>query len=277
MAFGVFALVAIAWMWLSKNTEPEPVVTEVVPTAPRVEKKRPESEVQSLKVKVHKQYPHDPKAFTQGLLWKDGKLFESTGLNGKSTLREVSLNSGVVDRKVDIDAKYFAEGLAWVPTESHYVQLTWLKGKALVWNESFEKVKELEYKGQGWGLCFDGSHLVMSDGSATLTFRDPTTFEKVRSVQVSADGRSQRNLNELECVKTGDKSFVYANVWQRDRIVKIDPTTGKILAKIDAKGLLSSVERRGTDVLNGIAYNPDTKRFYVTGKLWPKVFEVSFE
>ena len=144
-------------------------------------------------------------------------------------------------------------------------------------DEGFERIGEHEYAGEGWGLCFDGTRLVMSDGSATLTFRDPETFEEQGHVVVTDAGRPMRNLNELECVRDGDASFVLANVWQRETLVRIDPTTGQITARIDARGLLQGRERYGTDVLHGVAWLPESDTYLLTGKYWPAAFEVVFE
>ncbi|MEM9069776.1 MAG: glutaminyl-peptide cyclotransferase [Myxococcota bacterium] len=225
---------------------------------------------EALTVRVVTRHAHDPEAFTQGLLWHDGHFFESTGLEGRSSLRRVAPN-GEVAQRVDVPSRYFAEGLARVGDE--LFQLTWQEHRAFVYDlETFEKKREFEYRGQGWGLCWDGTHLVMSNGSPTLRFRDPETFEVQREVEVTKIGRPVRNLNELECVD----GVVYANVWQRDEIVRIDPATGRVTATIDASGLLTRDERRGTDVLNGIAWLPDSQRFAITGKLWPWVFEVEF-
>ena len=217
---------------------------------------------------------HDPAAFTQGLLVHEGSLYESTGLYGSSSLREVDPVSGAVKRKVDIPSEFFAEGLALV--DDRLIQLTWKEQKALVHKlAGFAPAGELRYEGEGWGLCWDGRRLVMTDGSDKLTFRDPTTFAFLGEVTVTrADQMGERvlELNELECVD----GVVYANVWQTDDILRIDPSTGRVTAVIDASGLLTAEERQRTDVLNGIAWDPQRKIFLITGKLWPKLFEVEF-
>ena len=203
----------------------------------------------------------------------DGRMFESTGLNGRSSLREVVLDSGVVTRRREVDAQYFAEGLTIV--DDRLIQLTWQDGVAFEYDlATFEPRRQLAYTGEGWGLCLDtqDNRLIMSDGSATLTFRDPESFAPTGSVRVTREGRAQRMLNELECVD----GVVYANVWQTDRILRIDPRTGAVTAEIDAAGLLTAEERAAADVLNGIAYDPEGQRFYITGKLWPKLFAVRF-
>lgn len=225
-----------------------------------------------LHAQVVRSYPHDRAAFTQGLLLDGGKLFESTGLVGQSSLREVELQTGRVIRKVDVPPPIFAEGLALVGDD--LIQLTWQNGKALLYNKrTFARVGEFTYRGEGWGLCTAGTELVMSDGSANLTFRRATDFSVVRTLAVTMDGQGVDQLNELECVG----SDVYANVWMRDLIVRIDSKSGRVTHRIDAPNLLSPIERQNPDmVLNGIAYDPADQTFLITGKLWPKVFRVKF-
>jgi glutamine cyclotransferase len=219
-------------------------------------------------------YPHDPEAFTQGLLWEQGRLFESTGLYGASTLREVVPETGEVVRSVELEARYFGEGLALV--EDRLIQLTWQEETAFVYDlATFERVGTFSYEGEGWGLCFDGEVLYMSDGSATLTRRDPETFEVVGTVDVTLRGEPVALLNELECAQ----GSVYANVFTTNVIVRIDPASGQVRGVIDASALLRAEERARLTrdaVLNGIAYNPEADTFYLTGKLWPKLFEVRF-
>jgi glutaminyl-peptide cyclotransferase len=223
-------------------------------------------------------YPHDETAFTQGLLLYDGKLYESTGLYGESQLREVDLASGEVMRSLDLNKNNFGEGLARV--DDKLIQITWREGDAFVYDlATFEQTGQLRYDSEGWGLCYDGSDLYMTDGSPILYRRDPETLQELGNVTVTTSKTGQEsavnNLNELECV--GD--YVYANVWQTDLIVKIDKKTGRVVTEINAASLLSPAERAGFDpnaVLNGIAYNPASDTFYLTGKLWPKLFEVKF-
>jgi glutamine cyclotransferase len=227
-----------------------------------------------LRTEVLATYPHDPQAFTQGLVLQDGQLYESTGLLRRSTLRQVELESGAVLRKVDLPPTLFGEGLAWAQDE--LIQLTWRNGIALRWAPAtFTKTGESSYDGEGWGLCFNGTHLVQSDGSHRLVFRDPKTFAPVRTLGVTENGQQLQHLNELECV--GDP--IYANVWLTDRIVAIAPTSGVVRADIDASGLLTAEERRGAGqdaILNGIAHDPANNTFLLTGKLWPKLFRVRF-
>jgi len=183
----------------------------------------------------------------------------------------VRLEDGEVLAERKLDRELFGEGLARV--DERLIQLTWRSGKAIVSSlDTLEEQETLRYGGEGWGLCFDGNSLIMSDGSSTLLFRDPETMEVRRRLTVRRDGIPVRMLNELECVDP----HVYANIWQRHEIVRIDPNTGEVTASIDARGLLSREEATRADVLNGIAYKPDTKTFLVTGKLWPAVFEVEF-
>lgn len=226
-----------------------------------------------LTVRVVARYPHDPQAFTQGLLWHDGKLYESTGLYGRSSLRQVDLASGRVERMAPLPKNLFGEGLALAG--DRLVQLTWQEGRALRWNPGALALEgEWSYAGEGWGLAFDGKRLVQSDGGARLTFRDPTTFVVTGAVAVIEDGHPVSGLNELEVVD----GAVYANLWTLDDIVRIDPTSGQVTARIDASQLHREVSEKGIDpdaVLNGIAWRPETRTFLLTGKLWPTVFEVT--
>lgn len=225
----------------------------------------------ALTVSVLRTYPHDRNAFTQGLIWRDGVLYESTGLVGRSSLRKVDLASGSVKQQVVVPTPYFAEGLADVG--NRLFQLTWQHGRVFLYDKStFGRVGELAYQGEGWGLCHDGRSLVMSNGSDSLTVRSAATFAVTRTVKVTMGGRPLDRLNELECVG-GD---VYANVWTTDTIVRIDMKSGTVTARVDASGLLAPAERFGVDVLNGIAYDPADRTFLITGKLWPKLFRVRF-
>ncbi|MGB5703326.1 MAG: glutaminyl-peptide cyclotransferase [Polyangiales bacterium] len=225
--------------------------------------------IEQLRVRVVAKYPHARDAFTQGLLWHDGAMYESTGRYGRSSLRRVRLEDGEVLAERSLDPSFFGEGLALV--DDRLVQLTWRSGVAVVSDlESLEPQEMLRYPGEGWGLCFDGAELVMSDGSSILELRDPDTMALLREMTVWRGERPVRNLNELECV--GDD--IYANVWQSNEIMRIDAKTGRVTAVIDASGLLTAIESLRSDVLNGIAYKPDTDTFLLTGKLWPHVFEV---
>lgn len=226
---------------------------------------------EKLRTEIVATYPHDPGAFTQGLVLHAGRLYESTGLVGRSSLREVELTTGRVLRRVDVPPPYFAEGIAIVG--SRLFQLTWQNHVAFVYDrDSFAEQQRFAYPTEGWGLCFDGAALLMSDGSNKLFVRDPGTFDAGGIIVVTEQGRPVRNLNELECLGTN----VYANVWETDDIVRIDRRSGAVTARIRAANLLSAAERRQADVLNGIAYDPDSETFLITGKFWPKLFRVRF-
>lgn len=219
-------------------------------------------------------YPHDASAYTQGLLLHEGYFYESTGLRGQSTLRKVEPETGEVLQQIPIDDIYFAEGLALV--EDQLIQITWQEQVAFVYDlETFELVDTFEYEGEGWGLCYDGEVLYMSDGSSNLFVRDAETFELVSELPVTLFDSPISDINELECV--GD--YIYANVWQQDVLIQIDKTTGAIIGVVDASMLLTpeeyAAQPRG-GVLNGIAYDEENDVFYITGKLWPKLFEVRF-
>ncbi|CAG1003191.1 MAG: glutaminyl-peptide cyclotransferase [Anaerolinea sp.] len=227
-----------------------------------------------LRVEVLNTYPHDATAYTQGLLVYNGQFYESAGRYAQSSLRLVEIETGRVLRQVAVPAQYFAEGLALV--DDKLIQITWREASALVYQrDDFQPVQTFTYQGEGWGLCYDGEHLYMSDGSANLTVRDPNTFAPLRTLLVTGYGQPIVRLNELECV--GDS--VYANIWFSDLILKIDKKTGAVTAIIEASNLLQPQEQavmEGGAVLNGIAYHPERGTFFITGKLWPKVFEVRF-
>ena len=232
-------------------------------------------EPQLLQIIVIGELSHDPTAFTQGLEISDGRLYESTGApdDRPSSIRELDRSTGEVLRVETIGDDLFAEGLTFV--DGSILQLTWQDEVALVWDpEELSEIDRIDYEGQGWGLCFNGRVLVMSDGSAELHFRDPVTFERVGNpVAVTLEGEELPSLNELECV--GDK--VYANVWQTDLIVQIDPVTGQVRALADASDLGLPRPDDPNAVLNGIAWDPDTETFLITGKDWPVIYEMYFE
>jgi glutamine cyclotransferase len=235
--------------------------TTVVPAGPRTP---------GYTFDVVAEYPHDTAAFTQGLLWHDGRLFESTGTVGKSNIREVMLASGRVLRQQDLEEPHFGEGIV-ILGETLY-QLTWQSGKAFTYDwKTFKRTGEFSYDGEGWGLTTDGTSLIMSNGSNTLIYRDPATFAAQKAVTVTDGGNQVAQLNELEWVK----GEIWANVWQKDSIARIDPATGNVTGWIDLSGILPRLDRTGReDVLNGIAYNPATDKIHVTGKLWPKLYEM---
>jgi glutaminyl-peptide cyclotransferase len=214
-------------------------------------------------------FPHDPDAFTQGLQYVDGVFYEGTGLNGRSSIRRVKLETGEVLQKRDVPEEHFGEGIAvW---KSEIVELTWKSRVAFVYDkQTFEPKGRFAYSGEGWGLTHDGTHLIMSDGSDELRVLDPPTFAERRRIKVTASGAPVKSLNELEFVK----GEILANIWQTDYIARIAPDSGRVTGYIDLRGLLAPTERVRTDVLNGIAYDAAGDRLFVTGKLWPKVFEI---
>jgi glutamine cyclotransferase len=218
-------------------------------------------------------YPHDFRAFTQGLVYHHGFLFESTGIYGRSTLRKVRLESGKVIQQYPLAAKYFAEGLTdW---GGLLIQLTWQSSIGFVYDLRTLRVeREFSYLGEGWGLTHDRERLIMSDGSSSLRFLDPATFKETGRLLVKDGGEPVVNLNELEFVRND----VFANVWHTDRIAIIEPRSGQVIGWIDLGGLLPNSDRTNPEaVLNGIAYDPAGDRLFVTGKLWPKLFEIKLE
>lgn len=226
-----------------------------------------------LRVQVLETLPHDPDAFTQGFEIAHGILYEGTGLVGESSLRAVDITSGREIAEVELPDDMFGEGIT--VTETAVWQLTWQDGIAFRRDpQTLAEIDRVRYSGEGWGLCHQADHdrLVMSDGSGVLTFRDPETFEKTGSTPIHSGGQRVDRLNELECVD----DVVYANVWQSDTILRIDPDAGKVTAEIDASGLLSDAEQATADVLNGIAAVPGSDAFFITGKHWPSVFRVRF-
>jgi len=214
-------------------------------------------------------FPHDPQAFTQGLVYHEGYLYESTGLYGGSSLRKVELETGEVLRKVDLSEAYFAEGLALY--EDRLFQLTWREGTGFIYGlEDFSLIDQFVYQTEGWGLTHDGERLIMSDGTNNLYFLDPNTLQITKTLEVTFMGEEIVRLNELEYIR----GEIYANIWQTDYIVRIDPTTGDVLGWIDLGGILPEDLRGGTDVLNGIAYDQEGDRLFVTGKFWPQLYEI---
>jgi glutamine cyclotransferase len=220
--------------------------------------------------RVVRSYPHDATAYTQGLIYRDGFLFESTGLHGRSTLRKVYLETGAVVRQHRLDSAYFAEGLAeW---NDQLVQLTWRSNVAFVYElATFAPRRTFAYTGEGWGLTRDREGFILSDGTDQLRYLHSDTFREVRRVTVTDGGLPVRALNELEYVR----GEVYANVWHTDRIARIEPRSGRVTGWIDLRGLLSTTYRLDAEaVLNGIAYDAVGNRLFVTGKLWPRLFEI---
>jgi glutamine cyclotransferase len=247
----LFAIAFAATLMLASQRPPEPRVLPVYG------------------YRVVRVYPHDPTAFTQGLQYVDGFLYEGTGLNGRSSIRKVKLDTGEVVQKRDIARAYFGEGITvW---KSELIQLTWESNIAFVYDKAtFEPKRTFKYKGEGWGLTHDNVSLIMSDGTNELRVLDPATFAERRRIKVTAVGQPLPRLNELEYMK----GEILANVWTTDSIARVSPDTGQVTGYIDLKGLLTPREQASVDVLNGIAYDAEGDRLFVTGKLWPKVFEI---
>ena len=217
-------------------------------------------------------YPHDPQAFTQGLFFKDGQLYETTGQKGHSSLRKVDLKTGRVLQKKELAAEYFGEGSTWVGP--NIIGLTWQSNVGFVFDaKTFALKGRFNYKGEGWGLASDANHVYMSDGTNEIRILDPKTLEEQRRIRVTAEGKPITELNELEVVD----GQIFANVWGTDVIARIDPDSGNVVGWIDLTGLLPPAQRGTASpdaVLNGIAYEPKQHKLYVTGKLWPKLFEI---
>jgi len=218
-------------------------------------------------------YPHDPTSFTQGLLWRDGGLYESTGQYGQSKLRRLEFPSGRVLKEVNLSQELFGEGLALV--DSRLIQLTWQSQRGFVYDlDTFKVEREFSYSTEGWGLTYDGKNLILSDGSSDLFYFDPQTFKTVRKLAVRMNGQPVTELNELEFIE----GEIWSNVWQQDLIVQIDPSSGMVRSFLDLKGILAPTDKTGGEnVLNGIAYDQERKRIFVTGKLWPRIFEIKIK
>lgn len=218
---------------------------------------------------VVRSYPHDRQAFTQGLVYRDGILYEGTGLPGRSGVRKVRLETGEVLQLRPMDDRYFGEGIAVLGDQ--IFQLTWQSEIGFVYDRrTLEPRRTFQYAGEGWGLTTDGKRLIMSDGSATLRFLDPQSLRESGRLVIRDGTAPVQNLNELEFVK----GEILANVWQTERIARISPTTGRVTGWVDLRGLLDPREASGVDVLNGIAHDAAGDRLFVTGKLWPKIFEI---
>lgn len=220
--------------------------------------------------KVVAEYPHAPDAFTQGLQYVDGVLYEGTGLNGRSSLRRVALETGEVLQSVPLDDADFGEGI--VVVGDRIVQLTWESRVGYIYDrQSFARIGEFNYPTEGWGITYDGEQLIMSDGTSTLYRRDAQTLAEIGRIEVTDQGMPVVRLNELEMIK----GEIWANIWQTNRIARIDPATGVVVGWIDLTGLLSADDlTQPVDVLNGIAYDAGADRIFVTGKWWPKLFEI---
>ncbi|MAC90664.1 glutaminyl-peptide cyclotransferase [Maricaulis sp.] len=225
---------------------------------------------QIIRPEVVAEYPHDPAAFTQGLFIHEGELFESTGRVGQSSLRRVDLETGQVEQSVAIAPPVFGEGSARIGDE--IFMLSWVSERGFIFNaETFEQIDSFSYPGEGWGLTFDGTHLILSDGTPELRFLDPATMTLSHTINVTMNGRPIRRLNELEWID----GMIWANIWETRSIVRIDPQTGAVDAMIDLSALVPpEVAGRRDAVANGIAWNARTGQIYVTGKLWPTLYEI---
>jgi glutaminyl-peptide cyclotransferase len=266
---------ALAALFLLSGSDPAGTTLAPSGSDPGARQARAAVAPAALRVETVATYPHDPQAFTQGLVLDGETLYESTGAPephvNASSVRRVEIATGKVLQKVGQAAPIFAEGLAVVGP--HLIQLTWKNGLVYQYDKkTFARTKEWGYSGEGWGACYDGKALVTSDGSDRLTLRDAASMTIQRVVHVTVGGRPLNQLNELECVG----SDVWANVWMTDRIVRIDAKSGRVTATVDAPNLLTPAERANADVLNGIAWDPASKTFLITGKWWPKMFRVRF-
>ncbi len=223
----------------------------------------------SMVAEIVASYPHDTNAFTQGLVMHEGRLYEGTGQYGESTLREVALETGDVIRSSRLSRAYFGEGITIMG--ERVFQLTWQNGIGAVYNlDSFEILETFRYEGEGWGLTHDDTHLILSDGTATLRFLDPRNFEVVRTLEVTGPNGPVRRLNELEYVR----GEIWANVWYEDIIVRIDPDSGAVSGIIDLSAIYPAGLRGREEVANGIAFDADAEKIYVTGKNWPQLYEI---
>jgi glutamine cyclotransferase len=217
--------------------------------------------------------PHDTSSFTEGLEFYDSTILESTGNYGPSRLLQLQPTTGKIVKEVKLGDKYFGEGIT-VLHDTLY-QLTWKESVVFVYDaKTFKKIKELPFKGEGWGMTNDGTNLIVSNGSSSLYYYEPSTFKLLKEVAITENGSTVPNINELEFID----GYVYANQWQYDYIIKIDPSKGTVVSKLDLGGITESIKKMdpNADVLNGIAYNRATKKFYVTGKRWPQLFEIQF-
>jgi len=260
---GVFTIVIISTYIASCNNGAD------VPATP------PPPQPASLSYTIQKAFPHDTSSFTEGLLFYKGSLYESTGDHGKSKLLKIDLNTGKADKQLDLDPKYFGEGI--VILRDTIYQLTYMEKAVFVYTMDFKKIKEFVIttdNGQGWGMTTDGTNLIVDDGSSNLYFYEPSTFKLIKKLPVTDAGALGYNLNELEYID----GYIYANQWQLPYILKIDLSNGKIVAKADLTDVWNRIQQKApkADVLNGIAYDAETKKIYITGKNWPELYEVQF-
>jgi glutaminyl-peptide cyclotransferase len=246
----------------------------LIACTPPKEKRTTEADPLKINYTIRSVWPHDTEAFTQGLLIHNGELYESTGQPGTSWIGLVDVATGKLDKKVILDSKYFGEGIDILNNKVY--QLTWQSHVGFVYDlKTFNKIKEWNYKTEGWGLTNDGKNIIMSDGSSQLHFLDTTSLEIARSINVTDENGPVKQLNELEYID----GFVFANVWQTNRIMKIDPTSGKVVGRLDLTQLYNDARKANPrmDVLNGIAWHPGTQSFLVTGKHWPHIYILKLE
>lgn len=228
-----------------------------------------ENTVYKINYRVVKTYPHDRNSFTQGLEFYNGYLYEGTGLYGRSSLQKIDLKTGEVLKKRNLDDKYFGEGITILNNKIY--QLSWQNNTMFVYNLDFDLIKKVNYSGEGWGLTNDGENLIMSNGSEYIYYRDAKTFEITKKIQIAFDNEPLKNINELEYIN----GFIYANIWGKNIIVKISPDSAEVKAYLDLKNILDKIEYDyKLNVLNGIAYLEERDHLLVTGKLWPKIFEI---
>ena len=254
LVIGLLVLTAVFFIYHSSNLEPS-TISIVIPV---------------YTYKVVNTYPHDQSAFTEGLVFEEGVLYEGTGLHEYSTLRRVKLETGEILQICELPPQFFGEGVTIYGDK--IIQLTWQSNIGFVYDKySFKLLKEFNYPDEGWGITHDGKHLIMSDGTSTLHFLDPETFEEISQIEVSANNIPVTRINELEYIQ----GEIYANIWQTELIARINPLTGRVVGWIDLRGILSLEDDSETvDVLNGIAHDSKNNRLFVTGKFWPKLFEI---
>jgi glutaminyl-peptide cyclotransferase len=258
---GIFTIIISVVLFACNNANDTPAPP---PNAPDV-----------MNYSVQKIIPHDTSSFTEGLLIYKGSLYESAGDYGKSKLMKIDLNSGKVEKQINLDKKYFGEGI--VILRDTIYQLTYKEKTIFVYNMDFKKINELTLttdNGQGWGMTTDGTYLIVDDGSSNLYYYEPSTFKLIKKISVTDSGALGYNLNELEYID----GYIYANQWQLPYILKIDPSNGHVVAKADLTDILNQIKGKdpNAEVLNGIAYDATTKKIYITGKKWPDIYEVQF-